>query len=119
MLIRLYELARNYLRRFWRSARRNRLYVVIGRPDPKGGDAPYPTDPRFYGLNPLDVPESEYDGKYRDCVHAYQDEHHAASAIYRCGLEPAGAYLNVYVRIEDQWVYSEQETHRVLDETAW
>lgn len=101
------------------TERPSALYVVIGRPDPAGSDVGYPTDPRVYGLHPLDVPEEEYDGKYLHCVHAYKNVEDAVDAIYRCGLEPAGSFLKTYLWINDEWVFSEQETDRVMDEIDW
>src|SRR5258705_13954557 len=98
-----------------------RLYVVLGKPDPEGANVPYPTDPRSYGLDALDRPVSddEFDREYRHRVHAYQDVDHAVDAMYRCGLEPVGSFLNVFLRIDVNGVYDEEATKKVIEETAW
>ena len=97
------------------------LYVVVGEPLREGETPPYSTDPRTYGLNLFDHPVSdeEFEREHRHRVHAYQVVDDAVDAMYRCGLEPPGSFLNVYVRRDGEWVYDENETHKVIAETAW
>ena len=65
------------------------------------------------------IPDDEFDREYRHLVHVYQMVDHAVDAMYRCGLEPPGSFLKVFVRIEQEWVYDDDATRKVVEETPW
>jgi hypothetical protein len=81
-----------------------------------GANVPYPTDPRLYGLDALerDIPDEEFEREYLHCVHAYRVVDHAIDAMYRCGLEPVGSSLKVFVRKGDAWVFDAAATQEVI-----
>ncbi len=94
----------------------SRLYAVMGDPHGTFAEPPYITDPRHYGL-PLfkrPVSDDEFEREYRHRVKAFIKRQDAIAFAYHCNLD--SVMCPVYDRVEDKWIYNDEETGNVADD---